>query len=254
MDIGTAAGRAIANLTASSPPSARCRLAKPPLAIPTTDEEARALEAWADQPPERPAPITSEALARQLDFLASALPARATDAETGRKRAAVYYRLLGDYAEEAIARMSVQACKTLKWFPTPVECLAILESLPTPHPEQTTAKRLSRDYWQGRLDRFLAALAADDILQEKIDSEPEQWRRIAAERGLLRWDGERHVVRRPEEVQAQLAAAQPQQPKWQATDILLYGSRKAAQVGVEHGWFTDAEADAAFEEHRDEAA
>jgi hypothetical protein len=161
---------------------------KPAIQMPATAEECGVLMRWAQAQPDGWPLATVDELARHLDFLGSTLPRQATDAESGRMRAAVYARFLASYSNSALAYMSRRACETLDWFPTPRQCLDILKDYQAPITEKETALRLCGAFWGERFDAFLSNVVRADkvITQADIDAVPEQWRRIAVERGALR--------------------------------------------------------------------
>lgn len=163
--------------------------------MPETVDEARALKAWADEQSDAVTPATINQLARHLEYLAVTLPRQTADDETGEKRTAVYARLLGGYPNDALAFMSRKACETLNWFPTPKQCLDILATYRAPATEKEQALMLCHDFWQGRFEYFIAALKAGEATTAMVEAVPEQWRRIAMERGFLRWADGAYSIR-----------------------------------------------------------
>jgi hypothetical protein len=114
--------------TALPPPCAKSEMARL-MAIPVeemTPLQCVKLKELATNHIERITPATAEQLARHLEFIAATLPSRNIDIESGQRRFSVYYRLLGDYSNEALSYMTERACRELEWFPTPSHCLAIL--------------------------------------------------------------------------------------------------------------------------------
>lgn len=189
---------AMGELTASPQPSTNSLAIRPALRVPETIEEARVLREWADAQPEGPTPATTKQLATHLGFMAAALPRQAADEETGKKRTAVYARILGGFSNEALAFMSRRACETLKWFPTPKDCLDILATFTAAPGDKAKALSLCQQFWQSRFDQFIASLRDRTATQADVDAVPEQWRRIAVERGFLRCVGDgAYVIRRP---------------------------------------------------------
>lgn len=183
--IGTAATTALAELTDSPQSSARSLVAKPMIRMPTTIEECRALKVWAESVPATVEPISPPQLAKHLSFMAATLPSRSVDDETGKMRFAVYVRILGRFSNEALAYMARTACETLDWFPTPKQCLAIIEQYREPLSERDEALRLCARFTRDRFDGFIAALAAGAMTDEEVNNFPEQWKRIAVEQGHL---------------------------------------------------------------------
>jgi hypothetical protein len=185
--------------TASTKPSALSLLEDREIVAPATVAEARALQAWAERQPAQPDARTSpEELAEQMRYLRSILPSRPTDIDTGKRRVAVYTQILGRYAPESIRRMVEKAAETCRFFPTPAECVAILEAFVSPPTDRDRALSMCQQFWQSRFDDWLAELRDPDASDAVVDAVPEQWRRIAMERGLLRWveAEERYVIRR----------------------------------------------------------
>lgn len=173
-------------LTDSPQPSARSLIAKPIIRLPETVEECRALKAWADAQDDTPPPASVPQLARHIEYIAATLPRQGTDEETGEKRTAVYARILGGFSNAALAYMARKACETLDWFPTPRQCLEILQGYNPPPTDKDCALSLCHRFWQGKFEDWFAAVQDGNVDQEMIDAAPKQWRMIAMERGLLR--------------------------------------------------------------------
>lgn len=186
-------------LTASPPPAGRSLIAKPIIRLPETDDEARALKVWAMSQDDAPIVASPGQLSRHLEFMAATLPTKALDEEGGKKRVAVYARILGDYSNGALAYMTRKACETLDWFPTPRQCLDILREYRDPATDRDKALTLCHRFWQGRFEGFIAALKAGTATDADVDAAPANWRAIAMEQGHLRWinEQERYVIRCP---------------------------------------------------------
>lgn len=133
-----------------------------------------------------PQPIATSELSKHLAFIAATLPSRNQDEESGQARVAVYARILGSYTSEAIAFMSLRACETLDWFPTPRQCLLILSGYTSPTSEAETALMLCHRFAQDQFEDFMAMLECGDATDDTVAGVPDQWRRIAMERGYLR--------------------------------------------------------------------
>lgn len=165
--------------TVSRMPSVRC----PAITRPTSDEECRALREWAQTVPTvPPQPASIDQLTKHLQFLAAALPSKNVDDLNGKMKASVYASLLGGYSNDALAFMARTACATLDWFPTPRQCLDLISAYRPPVSDQETALRLCQDYQTEQFDRWFANVSAG----QPIGDVPEQWQRIAIERGVLR--------------------------------------------------------------------
>lgn len=186
-------------LTASPSPAGTSLAVKPTIRLPETDEEARALKAWAMSQDDAPIFASPGQLSRHLEFMAATLPTKAMDEESGKKRVAVYARIFADFSNEALAYMSRKACETLDWFPTPRQCLDILREYRGPVTDKDNALMLCHRFWQGRFEGFITALKDGVATDDDVAAVPSQWRAIAMERGYLRWIQEqgRYVIRRP---------------------------------------------------------
>jgi hypothetical protein len=154
-----------------------------------SEEQAIQLHNWVSSASTsgQPARATVEQIEKALGFMTSSLPGKATDADTGRKRVAVYVRLLQDFTPEAIKYLTEVSIRTLEWFPTPRQCLTILESFNDHHANRLHKARTAlRAFTDGQFQIFTGRLEAGEVPQSWLDEQPEQWCRIAVERGLLR--------------------------------------------------------------------
>lgn len=184
--IGNLAAQALNNLTASPQPSDMSLVAKPELRMPRTMEEADALRVWADTQINDNVPATARQLAKHLAFVEATLPSKNVDGETGQMRTAVYTSLLADYSDGALAFMARKACATLDWFPTPKQCIDILSQYRAPRSDKETALALCHSFAQRRFEEFIWSLETGKATNDAILAVPDQWRRIAIERCLLR--------------------------------------------------------------------
>lgn len=202
MDQETTIGKVALTLVAggmdSSTPASKLGLAKPPICMPETVEQAKALAAWAEAFDDRPRPASPLQLTKHLTFMAATLPSKAQDDESGKMRFAVYSSILGEYSNDALAYMARRACTELDWFPTPRWCLEAVQQYRAPATEKEEALMLCHRFWQGRFEDFIFDLERGIADQETVDAVPLQWRKIAMERGFLRWIEEerRYVIRR----------------------------------------------------------
>jgi hypothetical protein len=114
--------------------------------------------------------------------MAATLPSQAVDDESGRKRFAVYVALLSGFSDEALKHMARTACQTLRWFPVPVQCLELAQAYRAPAGEREATLRICHDFAQGAFERWLMNISEG----QPIGEVPEQWLRIAVERGPLR--------------------------------------------------------------------
>lgn len=153
---------------------------------PVTLAECEILKEWAYCQPTRPEPATPTQIADNLEWVAATLPSRMVDEETGRKRFAVYTRMLAGYSPDALSFMIRRACETLDWFPTPHQCLEILKEYRPPAMPRDTALYLVQRSAQEMFDAWI-----EQLPDGEIGDVPERWKRIAVERGALRLaDGE----------------------------------------------------------------
>jgi hypothetical protein len=175
----------------------RLPVAKPPLRLPTTSQEAATLRAWAETQPDRPAPASLQQISKHLSFIAAAIPGRAMDEESGKKRVAVYSSILADFSNDALSYLARKACETCDWFPTPRQCLEILRKYRPPASDRDKALMLYHRFWDGRFEEFMATLRSGTATERDIATAPRQWRAIAMEQGYLRWidDEKRYVIR-----------------------------------------------------------
>lgn len=188
--IGKAALTLIEGGMDSSTPATRQQITSPVIRLPETVDEARTLKAWADAQGEGQAPASPLQITKHLTFIGATLPSKAQDDTSGKMRFAVYSSLLADYSNEALAYMARRACAELDWFPTPRQCLSLLDDYRPPVSDKDQALALCHRFWQGRFEDFTAAITDGSADQAMIDAAPIRWRRIAMERGLLRYDAE----------------------------------------------------------------
>lgn len=138
-------------------------------------------------------PVETKELAKQLQFIEATLPSKNTDEQSGQMRTAVYARILGGYTKEALSYMTERVCKELDWFPTPRQCLAILEEYTAPTSKKDRALRICLNHTQARFDEFVMSLHCGEPV-ELLDK-PERWLRIAVERGYLRFANGEYTIR-----------------------------------------------------------
>ena len=184
--IGKAVAHTLHELTVSPQHSDRSLVAKPPIRMPATAEEARALRAWAESEPATAEPATTSQISKHLSFIAATLPSKNQDEESGRQRVAVYSRLLAGYSNDAMAFMARRACETLDWFPTPRQCLEILDRYSPPASDRDRALTFCHAFGQKQFEDFIASFESGEATDETVALVPDQWRRIAVERCYLR--------------------------------------------------------------------
>lgn len=165
---------------ASSTPVTKPR---PIFGPPQTDEECRALKEWAETlPPHREEPATDAEIIRHLKFMGASLPAQAVDTEAGKQKLVVYVTLLRGFSDAALGHMAMTACSTLRWFPVPAQCLDLVRDYRGPVSEKESTLKLCHDFAQNSFDRWMTNVSEG----QPIGDVPEQWLRIAVERGPLR--------------------------------------------------------------------
>lgn len=110
------------------------------------------------------------------------LPRRGQDDETGERRTAGYLALLAGQTSGALSFMVREACKRFIWFPTAKELLDILAEYRPPQPEQALALIECERFADQAFARWIANIADG----QPVGDVPEQWMRIAVERGQMR--------------------------------------------------------------------
>jgi hypothetical protein len=141
---------------------------------------------WAETLPAREPPATNEEFAKIFEYIA-VMPSRNDDNETGRKRLAAYRTMLSEYSNNALAFMARRVFSEHTFFPSVKQCLEALSQYREPLSKRAKVINLCQLSAEDRFGQFIAALR-DDQTQDWIDSHPLHWRRMAVERGLLRWD------------------------------------------------------------------
>lgn len=139
-------------------------------------------------PVERASPASPEQISKHLQFIAATLPSRNVDEETGRQRFAVYVRILGGYSDDAMKFMSVDILRNNDWFPTPNQCLTVLEQYCPPVDEIQRALMIAGRSVQDHFEEWLARLQESPVDQSVINEAPDRWKQIARERGTLRFN------------------------------------------------------------------
>lgn len=180
-------GQAVKTITkpTASPPSAVRWQGE--ITAPTTDRQCAELEALAATLPHSEPAASAEEIARNLEFLSAALPSRNIDAETAKMRFTVYVRLLAGHSKSALAYMAQRACAELDWFPTPHQCLTFLRDYAKPVSQRDVALQLVSQYRTHRFDGWMSQFADGSMTELEMTGAPERWKRIAVERGFLRY-------------------------------------------------------------------
>jgi hypothetical protein len=152
-------------------------------------------------------PVSPMQFAKAMRRL-SVLSRRADDDSTGEVRLEVYGRMLGHYPAEAIAYMTRAILATEQWFPSPAQCLRVIERW-SRSDDAVRAQALARSRyeaentlrWQELCDRFRrACLGEIEIPQGEIDALPDLIKRRLDCEMLLRFglDGVWRVRRKPQ--------------------------------------------------------
>lgn len=195
--IGKVVALALNEVTALPQRSDRRLVSKSPIRMPVTDDEARALKAWAENESPAVEAATISQLSKHLSFIAATLPSKNQDEESGKQRVAVYARLLEGFSNDALAFMARKACETLDWFPTPRQCLEILDRYRAPATDRDRALSFCHSFGQAQFEEFIAAFEGGQATDDSVTLVPEQWRRIAMERGYLRRMADGSFIIRP---------------------------------------------------------
>lgn len=136
----------------------------------------------------------------------SLLPSRPDDEIGAKLRISLYRRHFGHLPREQINFLAEQATLTCRFFPTPVECAEIIARWKRGDDAiraRDFARSRFRSELQFRFDEVMQRLSERALPQVEIDGLPDRVKRIAEERGYLRFvDGEfvvRHEPQRPAE-------------------------------------------------------
>lgn len=131
-----------------------------------------------------PVPIAAPAsrIIKRLEYLDAMLPRRNQDEQAGELRVTAYVTLLHGQSDEALAFMVREACRRHDWFPTAKQLLDILSEYRAPQSEQAQAliecQRFADEAFAVWLRNLADRQPAGDV--------PDQWKRIAEERGHMR--------------------------------------------------------------------
>lgn len=141
------------------------------------------LRRWAETTaPSPPQPATADQLVDCLETMEANLPRQRMDDRSGQIKANTIASVLAEHSGEALAFLTYEAIRRLRWFPSVRDCLDILAEYRRPEPDQQVALRLCQDYQTEKFDRWFASLRAG----REVGDVPDQWKRIAIERGALR--------------------------------------------------------------------
>ena len=151
---------------------------------PLTDSECKELREMALAMPLEEVAVSHSELAKQLQFIRATLPSQNSDEVSGQMRTAVYARILGGYTKEALSYMTQRVCRELDWFPTPRQCLAILEDYRPRATRKDKALTICARHTQARFDEWVMALRTGG--DADLETVPDRWLRIAETQGHLR--------------------------------------------------------------------
>lgn len=129
-----------------------------------------------------PQPAPAARIVKRLEHLDAMLPRRGQDDHGGELRTSAYLALLAGYTDEALAFMVREACRRFDWFPTARQVLDILAEYRAPRSEQATALLECERFARDAFDVWIVNVGAGEL----IGDVPEQWCRIAVERGVVR--------------------------------------------------------------------
>lgn len=143
-------------------------------------------------------PAASESHFLQCMRTLRLLPTRGDDELSGELRLALYRKHFGHLPAEALSFLVEHATIECRFFPTPSECMAIIQRWSRTDPlyraNRLASRRASQER-QERLDDLMARFRSDDVDQAEVDQLPDRWKRIAEVQGFLRYDGETYYLR-----------------------------------------------------------
>lgn len=145
-------------------------------------------------------PASPEFFAQAMRMLAL-LPRRGDDDTTGALRLALYERHFASCSEKALQFLVDQATLTCRFFPSPMECKAILDRYQRrdrPARAHRLAAQLARRERQTRYDDLFRRFRIGAVTQEEVDTLPERWKAHAVTQGHIRDDHTLRPVRAPE--------------------------------------------------------
>lgn len=160
------------------------------------DDSALALvDAMAALPIPSQLPASERTIAGALKAM-NVLPRRKDDDVMGETRVRIYAALLWSYPDEALSFLWKTAVVECRFFPTPGECIAILnrwtrsDDAVTLHQQakhRASKERQARfDEARLRLRRTCWGITCGDVTDEEIANWPEAWLRIFETEGWLR--------------------------------------------------------------------
>lgn len=121
--------------------------------------------------------------------MAAILPSRNTDEATGELRVRIYQRMLGGKSEQAISYLVERALTELEWFPTPKQCLEILDDwqdLRAEKQEREIAMSMLVNESRERHNDWMQIFRDRRATQADVDRVSDNWREIAEIQGYLR--------------------------------------------------------------------
>lgn len=176
--IGQIANQLAVRSTASPAPS----VARPPSLKPTSLDEARVIAAWAEATMPHHAPASASRVSKCLEELDAMFPRQAQSEASGELRTAGYLALLMGHSNAALSYMVREACRQFNWFPTAKQLLDILAEYRAPQSEQAVALLECERFAHAAFGTWFENVSAG----QPIGDVPEQWCRIAVERGVVR--------------------------------------------------------------------
>jgi hypothetical protein len=140
-----------------------------------------------------------EAHFNQCMLALNILPRRAADDVSGKLMLKLYRSILGAFSHDAMSYLAKQGLIDCQWFPTPNECLRMLQAWPNREvasARHDKASLLAQREYQHRLDETLAMLERRELDDDEVSALPRQAKAIGWTKGYL-WkfaDGT-HAVR-----------------------------------------------------------
>jgi hypothetical protein len=189
---------------------------------PATLADCRVITAWAEATMQAVEPAKPARILKRLEYLDAMLPRRGQDEQGGELRTSALVTMLMGYTDDALAFMVSEACRQFNWFPTAKQLLDILAEYRAPVSEQETALIGCQRFADAAFATWLANIAEG----QPIGDVPEQWCRIAVERGTMRRLSDGSYVTRAL-YQGPMKAWAPE-PRLSALPIAAEPMRKAA--------------------------
>jgi hypothetical protein len=128
------------------------------------------------------------------------LPRRADDARMAEVRDHAMQSLLAHYGNQAIIHMATVALRHLEWYPTPAQCIKILDAWGghgVAGERKAKAQHLIRRERQARMDDTRKALQWGNLNANDINALPQWEKKVFETEGLIRENPEGGYTPRP---------------------------------------------------------